>query len=40
MWCVLFHITYVPLLKGQAGGQDVETVHQHSNGGCPSDVEY
>ena len=27
------HITY--LLKGLIGGQDVETVHQHSDGGCP-----
>ena len=38
MWCVLYS-HYLPLLKGLVGGQDVETVHQHSDGVCPSDVE-
>ena len=38
MWCVLYSHC-LPLLKGLVGGQDVETVHQRSDGGCPFDVE-
>ena len=38
VWCVLYS-HYLPLLKDLVGGQDVETVHQNSDGGSPCDVE-
>ena len=37
MVCTVFAL--LATAEGSGGGQDVETVHQRSDGGCPSDVE-